>query len=767
MKTVGKSVKKIDSLSLSTGRMKFYDDYSFPDEAYIKMLFSPHAHAKILSIDTSQAEKIDGVIDILHFKNVPRILHTTAGQGFPEPSPYDAVMFDNIMRFVGDRVAAVLAETPAIAIEAISRIKVEYEILEAVFDYEKSMDKGTTVLHSEKDKKYPIPIPYYPEKNIAAEVNIDIGNLEQGIVESDYRFEETFYTHYGAHAMLEPHGVVTYLDENNRLVIITATQVPFHVRRICAMVLQIPIKKIRVIKPRIGGGFGGKQEVFLEYVAGLFTLRTGRPAKIVYTRAEVFQSSRTRHPMRVTIRSGLNKNGQIHALGIEALMNTGAYGSHALTVLSNGGSKVLPLTNKVPHQRFAGTTVYTNLPVGGAYRGYGATQSYFAVGQVMDMMARKIDLDVLDFYKQNTIKVGESSPIFEKLGEGKEGVKMIVDSCGLEECIDLGAKEIGWNSKRNKRIINGTRARGVGMVCLMQGSGIPRIDMGAAYMKMNEDGSFNLDIGATDIGTGSDTILGQIAAETLGVDIEDIIVLSSDTDQTPFDVGAYASSTTFISGEAVRKCALKIKEEIFKVASEMANIPIEKLELKNKQVIWTGGKLDFKDICIYALYTNNQLQIQATASNIADVSPPPFSAHFAEVEVDTATGEFSIVKYVAAVDCGTAINPKLAEGQVEGAVVNGLCWALTEEYKFNENGKMVNADFGRYKIFTAADLPDLKTILVPTYEPSGPYGAKSVSEIAINGPGPAIANAIYDAVGIRIHSLPLTAEKIYEKLKQK
>ncbi len=766
-RSVGKSVEKIDSISLSTGKAKFFADYIIPDTAHVKFLYSKHAHAEILSIDTTKAEKIDGVIYILHHENTEQIPHTTAGQGFPEPSPYDSVMFDKTMRFVGDKVAAVLAETPEIAEEACNKIKVKYKILPALFDYEIASDKGSPIIHCEKTKKYPIPIPYSPNLNIAAEVDINIGNLEEGLSESDYYFDETFYTHYSSHAMLEPHGVITYLDETGRLVIITATQVPFHVRRICAMVLNIPIKQIRVIKPRIGGGFGGKQEVFLEYIAALFTLKTNRPAKISLSRKDVFRSSRTRHPMRVNIRCGVKKNGHINAFCIDALMNTGAYGSHALTVLSNAGSKVLPLINKAEHQRFIGKSVYTNLPVGGAYRGYGATQSYFAVGQVMDIMARKLNIDLIEFYSQNNIKKGETSPIFEKLGEGKEGVKMIVESCGLEECIKKGVEAIDWYAKRDKQIEKNNKVHGVGMVCLMQGSGIPRIDMGSAYIKMNEDGSFNLHIGATDIGTGSDTILAQIAAEAIGTDIDEIIVLSSDTDLTPFDVGAYASSTTYISGQAVRKCGLKIKKQILEVASEITNQNIEELEILNKKVQWNNGSLDFSEICSYALYTNNQFQIQATASNISNTSPPPFSAHFAEVAVDKETGEIEIIKYVTTVDCGTAINPKLAEGQVEGAVVNGISWALTEEYRFNKQGGMINADFGRYKIYTSIDIPNMETILIPTHEPTGPYGAKSVSEIAINGPGPAIANAIYDAIGVRIHSLPIKPEKILELYNKK
>ena len=764
---VGKSVTKIDSLSLSTGEAKFVDDFFLPNTAVAKILHSPHAHANIINIDTSEAEKMTGVLDVLCYKNVKRILHTTAGQGAPEPSPYDTVMFDNKVRFVGDRVAAVLAENEEIATEAISKIKVQYEVLPALLDYENAMAPGAPIIHEEKDKYNPIQGYYLPEKNIAGHVEFHIGELDAGFDEADFVVEHTYRTGYASHCMLEPHSVFTYIDERNRLVIVSSTQVPFHVRRICANLLEIPVSRIRVIKPRIGGGFGGKQEVFLDYVAALFTLRTNKPVKLIYSREEVFKSSRTRHPMRIRCKTGVKKDGTITAIDHDVLMNTGAYGSHALTVLTNAGSKVLPLVNKVPNIKFCAYSVYSNLPVGGAYRGYGVTQSVFAFGQQMDQMARAIGLDVVDFYVQNHIREGETSPVFEYLGEGKAGTAMNIDSCALEECIRQGEEAINWKHKRGRKISHGSKVRGVGMVGLMQGSSIPDIDMGAANMKMNEDGSFNLLIGATDIGTGSDTILAQIAAEVLCVPIDKIIVYSSDTDFTPFDTGAYASSTTYLSGEAVRKCANEIKQQVLKVAAEISRCSTSEIELRNMNAITPTEEISYSGICCYAMYEKNQFQIQSTASHITKKTPPPFSAHFVEVEVDEDTGELSLLNYVAAVDCGTAINPALAEGQTEGAVVNGISYALTEEYFFNKKGAMTNASFGSYKIYTAADLPRIKTILIPTYEPTGPYGAKSVSEIGINGPAPAIANAIYDAVGVRLFEIPFTPEKIYRALKNK
>jgi len=764
--TVGHSVAKYDGLSLATGRALFTDDYQMANVHHLKFLYSPHAHARIISINADAALALEGVVAVSHTFNTPQILHTTAGQGFPEPSPYDTTMFNPTVRFVGDKVAAVLAKNPQVAEAALQKIKVEYEILPALFDYEKAGAPGAPQLHPEPGKGYPAGMPYRPEENLCAEVNIEVGKFEQGLAESDFLFDETFHTSYASHAMLEPHAVLTYLDQYNRLIVISTTQVPFHARRICARVLQIPEKRIRVIKPRLGGGFGCKQEVFLEYYAGWMTLQTGLPVKILLSRAEVLRATRYRHPVRLRSQCGVKADGTLHSIWLDALMNNGAYGSHALTVLSNIGSKALPLINKVPYQRFTGRTVYTNLPISGAYRGYGATQGYFALNQMLDIIATKMPMDVIELFRKNVVRLGETSPIFERLGEGKEGVRQNIESSSLLECITRGAQEIGWYSKRGKKLRHGTKVRGVGMACMMQGSGIPRVDMGAAYMKMNDDGSFNLHVGATDLGTGSDTVLAQIAAEALGVTLDDIIVYSSDTDFTPFDTGAYASSTTYISGGAVKKCAEEIKNQILSVAAEMSRQPEKNLHLAGKAVHWAKGHLDFRSICQYALYTHNQFQIQASSSHISQVSPPPFAAHFVEIEVDTATGIVQVIKYVSVTDCGTPINPRLTEGQIEGAIVNGISWTLTEELRFDARGAQLNTDFGRYKIFSAADIPEIKTILLPTYDPTGPYGAKSVSEIAMNGPAPAIANAIFDAIGIRFRDLPITAEKVFQALQQ-
>jgi len=762
---VGKNKLKVDGQALVTGGPQFVADYYVPDMLWAKVLYSPHAHARIKKIDTSQAEKLPGVKAVLTYKDVPRIPFTTAGQGAPEPSAYDTFILDSKVRFVGDKVAIVAAETEAIAEEAVKLIKVEYEVLKAVFDPRDALKKGAPLIHDEKEAHMPLPLFYDKTKNICAHADFKTGDLEKGFKGADFIIEHDYDIHYATHTSIETHITTVYFDPHGRIVILTSTQVPFHVRRITARALNIPAKKIRVIKPRIGGGFGGKQEVLLEPLVTALALKAKQAVCLKYTRSEEFISSRCRHPQLIHLKTGVKKDGTITAIDINIVMNNGAYGSHGLTILCNTGSKVLPLL-KCDNISFYGDVAYTNYPVCGAYRGYGATEGYFAMGIQLDVMAEKIGTDILEWFKKIHIKVGETSPVFAALGEGREGVEQNITSCGLDKCIELGAKEIGWYGKRRQKQ-TGRFRRGVGTIIMMQGSAIPEIDMGAAFIKMNEDGSFNMLLGATDLGTGSDTIMAQIAAEVLAVETDKMIVYSSDTDFTPFDVGAYASSTTYLSGQAVIKAAQKVKEQILGVASEMLNEPKEDLTVKDSKVIGKKGEVSYSDISNYSLYTKNQFQIMAGDSHIVHKSPPPFAAHFAEVEVDMLTGKVRVIKYVCAIDCGTAINPQMAEGQSEGAVLNGISYALTERYIFSETGKMLNPNFDYYKIFGTRDLPEMKTILVPTYEPTGPFGAKSVSEISINGPCPVISNAIYDATGVRIYKTPFTPDKVLAAINKK
>ncbi len=765
-KCVNKRVEKIDSLGLACGEPMFTDDIDIKGMLHARILWSPHAHARIKKIDVSKAVKIKGVKAVLTYKDVPRIPHTTAGQGYPEPSPYDTYILDNKVRYVGDRVAAVAAETSEAAKAAIEAIEVDYEILPAVFDQLEALKDGAPVIHDEKDSKN-IPDA---KRNIAAKFDFEVKNGEW-FAEADYVLEQTYRIPYFQHCAIEPHTTICYFDHQNRLVIRTSTQVPFHVRRIVAQALNIPVKNIRVIKPRIGGGFGSKQEVLEDIVAAL-ALKTKSPVKLEYSRKEVFISSRTRHPAYLKLKTGFKKDGTITDADMEIVLNTGAYGSHALTVMMCSGSHTIPMYKVKNNIRFSGKSVYTNMPVAGAYRGYGATQGFYGWETQMDMMAEKIGMDPAEFRKRNYIKLGEGSPVFKAMGEGREGVEQVITSIGLDEAIERGLKEIDWYKKKAEyEKFNKTSSRikkGLGMACLMQGSGIPEIDMASATIKMNEDGSFNLMVGATDLGTGSDTILAQIAAEVLSVENTDIIVYSSDTDLTPFDVGAYASSTTFISGNAVRKTAEKVREMIIEVAAKILDEKPENLYLSQKHVFSKDGKkTSFSEVANTSLYYYNQHQIIASASHTAHTSPPPFSAHFADIEVDTLTGEIKVKDYVSCIDCGTAVNPTLAEGQNDGAVVNGISHTLAEGLEFSPNGTPLNANFRRYKIFTTSDIEKVRTILIPTYEPNGPFGAKSVSEIGINGPLPAINNAIYDAVGIRLFEAPFTPDRVLAAIEAK
>ncbi len=769
-KVVGKSVPKVDALPLALGKPLFADDIEPRGMLHAKILWSPHAHARIKKIDTREAEALPGVHAVLYHKNVPRVIHTTAGQGWPEPSPYDVVMFDKKVRYVGDRVAAVAAETEEIAEKALKLIKVEYEPLPTVFDPERAMDKGAPVIHDEPDCKYIIPAFYDPKHNHCAHMDLEVGDFERGVKEADLVIEHKFRTHRQQHCTLEPHSCICYLDPTGRLVVRTSTQVPFHVRRIVAQCLQIPGRMVRVIKPRIGGGFGGKQEILLEDVCAMLAMRTKRPVRLVYTREEEFTSSRVRHPMVMWAKTGVKKDGPITSIQLKVLSNAGAYGPHVMTVLNNTCAKALPLF-RCTNIRWIADGVYTNCMPGGAYRGYGVTQGAFPMGIMMDEMAEAIGMDPVDFWKINTIKEGETSPIFKALSEAGTGIEMVVESCSLPKCIDKGAEILEWHEKREryKSQPDGPVKHGVGMTCMVQGGTVPLIDMASAYAKMNDDGSFNLLVGAADLGTGADTVLSQIFAETLDIPVEDVIVYASDTDLTPFDKGAYASGTTYLSGMAVFKSAQKIKKQILKVAAAGLGEPQENLRLENKGVVSdkSGKRMEFSQIVKRALYEKGQFQIAATASEFSRLLPQPYAAHFAEVAVDTETGQVKVLSYVAAVDCGTPVNPKLAEGQVEGAVAMGISHALAEQVVFDDKGGVQNPSFTDYKIFSASDIPKVTTILVPSYEPTGPYGAKPVGELNVNGPLPAISNAIYNAIEVRLYETPFTPERVLKALKEK
>ena len=762
---VGQNLRKVDGVKLVTGGQAFTDDIDLPGLLYGKILPSPYAHARIRCIDTSKARALPGIHAVLTYRDVPRVPHTTAGQAWPEPSPYDTYLLDNKVRFVGDRVAAVAAETRAIAEQAIRLIEVDWEVLPAVLDMEQAMAPGAPVIHDEPDSTK----IHDAEHNVAGYILREIGNAEQGFREADVIIEREFRTQRQQHTPLEPHITISWLDPNGRLVIRSSTQVPYHARRQVAMILQLPVSRVHVIKPRIGGGFGGKQEMLLEDICGALVLAARRPVKIEYTREEEFYMARSRHPQILRMKMGAQRDGTIVASQMTVLATTGAYGSHSTTVQGNTGSKVLPLY-RAPHMRFECHVVYTNAPVAGAFRGYGCPQGFFAQESVVDELAHALGMDPLEFRRKNVIRLGDIDKLSAQLGEGKEGLPRVIRSCSLPQCMERGAEAIGWDRKRKgPPRANGTLRRGVGMACSMQGSGIAGIDWASAFLKMNEDGSFYLQVGASDVGGGADTVLSQIAAETLGVSLDRIVITSGDTDITPFDVGAYASSTTIISGGAVRKAAAKVREQVLQVASRMLDAPVDKLTCGDNHVSTVcecTKSITMSEVALHALY-KEKFQIMDGASHFNTDSPPPFCATFAEVEVDTETGRVRVVHLATAVDPGTAINPMQAEGQVEGAVAQGLGFALTEELLLDGEGRPVNPNFLDYKIFSAKDMPKLTTILVETDEPLGPYGAKSISEVPINGPAPAIANAIYNAVGVRIRKLPIRPADVFEALRAK
>jgi CO/xanthine dehydrogenase Mo-binding subunit len=766
MKTVNKQIPSLDGKGLLMGRPGYTDDLAEVNSLIVKALRSPHPFAKILEIDYSEALKIPGVELVLTHKDFKRNCFTRAGQGYPEPSPHDKFILDEYVRHIGDEVCAVAATTKEICEEALKAIKVKYEVFEPVLDFEKAIDHKS-IIHDEDEIHEMFPIGLDAKRNIAAAYHMEVGNVEEDLKKSDVVIKESFYTHAQAHAMMEPHTVNARLDIHGRLVLISSTQTPIHVRRILSQTLEVPLSRIRVIKPRVGGGFGGKQCLHGEMLVSAVTLRTGKPSKMVYTREEVFESSYSRHPMRIDVTLGSTKDGVLESIDCYLLSDTGAYGEHALTVFMVAGSKVLPLYNKVKSVRFYGDVAYTNHTPAGAYRGYGAIQGNFAVESAIDILVEKLGIDPLEFRDKNMIKENETSPIFEIMGEGTAGTAMNMDSCKLEYCLHRGRELIKWDEIYPNKEVNNNKVRSVGMAIAMQGSGIPYIDMGSATIKLNDDGFYNLMVGATDIGQGSDTILAQIAAEALMCSIDDIVVYSSDSDLTPFDTGAYASSTTYVSGNAVYKTAIKMKNMLLEEASKVLEVPLEKIEYDGKTFVSGDKTITINELSNRLYYNEDQKQLTATDSYVGTKSPPPFMAGYVDLQVDKDTGEIEILNYASVVDCGTTINPMLARGQVEGAIVQGIGMAVYEEVLYSKNGKLITNDFLNYHIPTRMEVQNLITEFADSYEESGPYGAKSVGEIGIDTPPAAIANAIFNALGVRITSLPITPEKILKALKEK
>ncbi len=807
-RVVGKPERKVDAVKLVQGKPAFTDDIELRGMLYAKVLWSPVAHARIKHIDVSKARALEGVHAVLTYQDIPRVVYSTAGQSDPIPGPLDSFSLDSKVRFVGDRVAFVAAESEEIAQRALELIEVEYAELPALLDPRDAMKPNAPRIHDETE--YVNFADSDPSKNIAAKIEIEIGNVEEGFKQADQIFEDEYVVPKVQQVSIEPHVVVTCWDEDDRLVIRTSTQVPFHARRILAPVLGLPPKRIRVIKPRIGGGFGGKQEVLIEDVAAHLTIATRRPVRFEYTREEEFIAARSRHPMRVRMKTGVKNDGTIVANEMYALSDTGAYGCHALTVTGNTGQKSMGLYN-APNIKFHAHVVYTNTPPAGAYRGYGVPQGFFPLEVHMEKIARALNLDPLEFRLKNAVKAGDELPTSKAWSEGREPHPEVIETCGLAECVEQGAKAIGWKSDGGRRTEDGRHLsvigrpssvedwhvvpgkphlrRGQGVACVMQGTAIPYLDMGGASIKINDDGSFNLLVGATDLGTGSDTVLAQLAAEILGCPVDDILVYSSDTDFTPFDKGAYASSTTYISGGAVVKAAEQVAEQIKQVAAKMlneANVPNEpnkpnmpngthhasritpqELILRDRKVIAPDGRsVTLADVALESLHHKDQFQIMAVASYVSPKSPPPFATQFAQVLVDTETGQITVEKLVMAVDSGVIVNPVTASGQIEGGMTQALGYAVCEEMLYDVRGDSVIRQLGDYRIFAADEMPELQTIFVETYEPSHPFGLKAVAEIPLDGVAPAVANAVHDAIGVWMNEIPMTPERVWKQLRQ-
>jgi putative selenate reductase molybdopterin-binding subunit len=760
---VGKPEQKVDAPKLAMGKPVFTADLHMEGLLFGALLTSPHAHARIKRIDTSQARALPGVRAVLTHEDLPRIKYASGGQSYPQPLPYDQVCLDDKVRYVGDRVAVVAADTLEIATHALRLIEVEYEILPFVLDPEQAMQNGAPVIHDEDDTEG----IYDSQQNIVHHIESQVGDVSAAFASAEHVYDGIYRTPRQQHAHLEPHVCITYFDEDDRLVIRTSTQVPFHIRRMVAPLVGLPIKKIRVIKPRIGGGFGNKQEMILEDLCSLLTIKTGRPVKMEYTRTQEFTSSRSRHSNIIHYTIGVTNN-QVVAAELYLIGDTGAYGSHALTVQMVGGFKGLTLYN-APNLRFICDVVYTNKPPAGAFRGYGAMQCQFGMEVLMEEIAEQLGMDFVAFKQANWLKLGEPMNLSKVLGEGREGFEQRLESSGLEQCVEVGLAAMDYYKKREEnRGQNGRYRQGIGMAVVMHGSGIAGLDMAAATLKMNDDGSFNLLFGATDLGTGSDTILAQIAAEVLGIPVNDLIVYASDTDFTPFDKGAYASSTTYISGEAVRKTAIKIRDQIREHAAGMLGIDQpEQLKLQDRSVLAPDGQsVTLAEVALSSLHQRDQHQIMATASHMSYQSPPPTAAQFATVIVDTETGEVTVERLLMVVDCGRVINPITAAGQVEGGMAQALGFSLYEDMIFDQEGRLVNARFGPYHILKADEMPVMDVIFVQTVEPSGPFGAKSVAEISIDGVAPALVSAIHDAVGVWVRELPATPERVLQAIQK-
>lgn len=751
MKYVNKPVPKTDAMSLVTGKPVYTDDLAPSDCLIVKILRSPHANAWVEEIKTDAAKKIEGIACVLTYEDVSHKRFTLAGQTAPEISPWDRYIIDKHVRFVGDPVAIVAGETEEAVDKALKRIKVKYRVEEAVLDIHTAKDNPILV-HPEDDWYMPIPAGGDNKRNLCSSNVEEVGDVDAMLEKCAYTVDQVYHTKANQQTMMETFRTYCYMDHFQRLTVVSSTQIPFHIRRIVGNALNIPSSKVRVIKPRIGGGFGAKQSSVSEVFPALVTWVTGRPSKIVFSRKESMIASSPRHEMEVHIRMGADESGIVKAIDLYTLSNTGAYGEHGPTTVGLSGHKSIALYRHTEAYRFAYDVVYTNMQAAGAYRGYGATQGIFAVESAADELAHKMGMDPVKFRELNMPMEGEALPGYPDVP--------INGSCTMDKCLARAKEMIGWDEKYPFRDMGNGKVRGVGIAMAMQGSSIAGIDVGGADIKLNEDGSYTLALGCSDMGTGCDTILAQMAADCLDTDMKNIVVFSVDTDISPYDSGSYASSTTYATGNAVIQACGELRKRIHAFGAQMLGVSAEDSDFDGEKVRTEDGKeVTLQQIAGKATCgVCSELQVVKEYSS--PISPPPFMVGAAEVEVDKETGQIDVIDYVGVIDCGTPINPNLARVQAEGGIGQGIGMVLYEDVQYTDKGKIRNNSFMQYKIPNRMDIPKVRIEFESSYEKTGPFGAKSIGELVIDTPCPAIANAVYNATGVRVRELPITPEKV-------
>ena len=751
-KSINKPVRKKDAMQLLLGKPVYTDDITPNQALVVKLLRSPHANAMVQEVNTAAALKVPGVAAVYTWEDVPKNRFAIAGQTYPEPSPYDRLILDRHVRFVGDPVAIIAAETEKAALRAMKLIKVKYEVLEPVLDFRKAKDNPILV-HPEDDWFPPCQVGGDPRRNlVASEVNGD-GDVEAVLADCDIVLDRTYHTKAFSQSMMETFRTYTELDRYGRLHVISSTQIVFHCRRILSRALGIPKSRIRVEKPRIGGGFGAKQTAVCEVYPAFVTMKTGRPAKLIYTREESQIAGSPRHEMEIRIRLGADKDGHIRCIDLYTLSNTGAYGEHGPTTVGLSGHKAIPLyTGGLEAYRFSYDVVYTNLQAAGAYRGYGATQGIFALESIVNELAEQLGMDPTVIRDKNMVKEGMEMPAY---------YNETANACALDRCMEHCRNMFHWDEKYPIRDMGNGKVRAAGVAMAMQGSCISHVDVGSATVKLSEDGTYNLVIGAADMGTGCDTILAQMVAECMDCGVEDVAVFGADTDASPYDSGSYASSTTYITGKAVEKACAELKEKICSIAAEILSCDASDMVFEGSQVrrIGTEETVSLEDVAYKSQVFNTQAA-EATASHSSPVSPPPYMVGMVEIELDKETGLVTILDYMAVVDCGIPINPALARIQTEGGIVQGIGHTLMEDVRYDHNGRPIGSSFMQYRLPTRLDMGRLHVEFEHSYEPTGPFGAKSIGEIVINTPAPALAHAIYRATGVWHRELPITPEKI-------